>query len=308
MKETLNSEWLKVLVGPKIMSKLKIRSLISINNLHCFPSDKITKVAYYLTLYASYLNMSGVTLLEFQKKYGINLLDGKEIDQLFGCHFFESISEIVYDAKKIELCINQGMNLYTYYQENFILFRDLAAQIQVEEWEIINYFRSNFAGCELEKILELEKLRKSRLEKNIQKLSKFKTLVGLWKHYRNSDCYEKFKIEENFVQLIEGKFSFHELDVSDSQIEAMLCSTQTILYYLQQKNYDTKRLENLFGVTADTIHNYLYHPLTTQLLDTEAIRYIHNKQQIHKRHICMNKSRNEKGQFVKKYHATPVEP
>lgn len=199
-------------------------------------------------------------------------------------------------------------NLYQYYESHFILFRDLAPIFRIETNEIVQYYAENREKQgEWEKIQKIEQERQILLTKNIDKLNEFAKLVQLWKSDMKSQ-----KIENELINLIQGKFLMCELERQNSFLESLITSTQFTVAYLNQENYDIINLQQEFGIKSkNTIHKYLHNPLIIQLLATDIVVYINNKrsicEQLQRIKNYETHKRDEKGQFVKKYRPLPNE-
>lgn len=203
---------------------------------------------------------------------------------------------------------NATSKIYQYYESHFILFRDLSSIFQIETNELVQYYVKNHEKqSEWEKIQEMEQERQILITKNIDKLNAFAKLVQLWKSDMKSQ-----KIENELINLIQGKFLMCELERQNSFLESLITSIQFTIAYLKQGNYDVINLKQEFGIKSkNTVHKYLHNSLIVQLLDADIVAYISNKRSICEQLQRVKNSeahkRDEKGQFVKKYQPLPNE-
>lgn len=193
---------------------------------------------------------------------------------------------------------------YEYYMNHFILLKDIEQLYKMNRNEL-------YQNEEQKSIIyKIERERSKILQDNILLLFQLSKVLNKILTYQNSkEEFTKFRLEDELEELIKGKITLTDLCRQKSYLEKFIRSMQFTGLYLYQENYDTKVLVALFDIkSTNTVMQYLYHPLTKQLLDIEIQQYMKEKRAISENQRryqnYQNLIRDEKGQFVKKYQAS----
>lgn len=290
-----------------ILVKISICNLIEERKIYRCPEEKFCVIEYYMRLYAYLLNSPKLTYQDIRKQYKTNIGNGKVIDQKLNTDIFSEISDMIKKTRMRTTDLEKYNQLYKYYMDNFILFRDLAPLFGIEQIEVQKYYQQEEKQNEWLSICEIEKQRQTIIMSNVSILFQTSQLLSQLLCYTNSkDELKKYKLEDQLKALIKEKIMFSDLCRQNSYIEKLIRSMQFTGLYLFQENFDTKKLVQLFNIkSTNTIVGYLYHPLTTKLLDREAQQYIEKKRRIaeqyNRKQNFQKLTINEKGQFTKKY-------
>ena len=285
-----------------IITKIFILNMINGKKIYTHP--EIAKIEYYMKFYADYLNNPNLTISDIELQHKINLRNGNLIDQKLNTHIFSIISDKIEELEENQLMNNFDSKVYEYYKNHFVLFRDLGPLLGIEQEELQQNFPVN--QNEWRSICEIEEKRIKHINDNIKRITYFSKLLSKYQiDNDNNQIYDNLitLIGENRLVAITGK--------QKSYTERLIRSILFTCDYIQQENYDTKKSEQLYNIKSpNTVHKYLYHSLIIQLLDSEVVEYIRIKRKISencKRLENFQKlSRDEKGQFVKKYQVSEV--
>ncbi len=206
--------------------------------------------------------------------------------------------------------------LFQYYQNHFILFRDLGPIFNIDQDSLEQCYQKENQTM-WEQICEIEKQRQFILQQDSQKLIKFAELIDNLVECRKRKTDNEIEIFGKLSSLIQNTELMVQLvdHVQPSYFRTQIKSVNFITSYLNQQNYDMKNLIERFQICSRATERlYLYHPFVFHLLSTEVQQYIQIKRQVAHMNGLKNKqnsfiqnksyenmARNEKGQFVKKY-------
>lgn len=314
MRQRFEWPWLNETLLPSMRIKKEICNLIEKKRIYICPQTKFLQIEHYMRMYAEYLNCSDLSIQTIYQKYNVDISQGSMLDKKLKTTIFSEISKIIEKLSPQRKVFKLNDQINEYYQNHFILFRDLGPIFNIPQNELLQYYNQPENKNIWTSICAIEEQRIKKINHNIKRLSYFSNLLSSYQINSKQADNCNSKLYDDLIELIGRKRFISIIKKPKMYMDGLIQALLITCNYIGQANYDINNLLTEFHIKSDcTICRGLKHEQVVALLDTEIGEYIHTKRKIAgilgarkgNQIMLQNQThqyneRNEKGQFVKK--------